>query len=130
MNLMTSTAIVSITGLLILGLCAGYISGLAGIGGGIILVPALVYFFGFSQHQAQGTTLALLLPPIGLPAAWQYYKDGFWDFKVAWVVIAGFVLGSYLGGKFAINVSDQVVRKAFAILMMLVAAKMLFFNPK
>ncbi len=130
MNLMAQSATVSILGLLIIGLCAGYISGLAGIGGGIILVPALVYFFGFSQHQAQGTTLALMLPPIGFLATWQYYKEGFVDFKVALIIILGFILGNYLGGKFSVNVSNLVVRKVFAVLIMIVAIKMFFFNGK
>lgn len=130
MNIMTNSASGSLIGLLILGLCAGYLSGLAGIGGGIILVPALVYFFGFSQHQAQGTTLALMLPPIGFLATWQYYKQGFVDFKVAAIIIIGFVLGNYMGGKLAINVSNQLIRRIFAALMLMVALKMLFFDSK
>lgn len=130
MNLMAQTETFSIIGLLIVGLCAGYISGLAGVGGGIIMVPALVYFFGFSQHQAQGTTLALMLPPIGLLATWQYYKEGYVDIRVAAIIIVGFVLGNYLGGKLAVNVSNQIVRKVFAVLMLVVAIKMLFFTNK
>jgi uncharacterized membrane protein YfcA len=130
MNLTTSADAFPVIGLLILGLCTGYISGLVGIGGGMILVPALVYFFGLSQHQAQGTTLALMLPPIGLLATWQYYKKGSVDIHMAVVIIIGFVLGNYLGGKLAINVSNQAVRKIFAVLMMVVAIKMLFFNSK
>ncbi len=130
MNLMVQSTTVSILGLLVVGLCAGYISGLAGVGGGIILVPALVYFFGFSQHQAQGTTLALMLPPIGFLATWQYYKEGFVDLKVALIIILGFVLGNYLGGKLSVNVSNLMVRKVFAVLIMIVAIKMFFFNGK
>lgn len=130
MDLMTNTTTVSILGLLIIGVFAGYISGLAGIGGGILLVPALVYFFGFSQHQAQGTTLALMLPPIGLLATWQYYKEGYVDIKVAAIIIIGFVLGNYLGGKLAINLSDGILKKIFALLMLLVSIKMLFFSKQ
>lgn len=130
MDLMTNTTTVSILGLLIIGVFAGYISGLAGIGGGILLVPALVYFLGFSEHQAQGTTLALMLPPIGLLATWQYYKEGYVDIKVAAIIIIGFVLGNYLGGKLAINLSDGILKKIFALLMLLVSIKMLFFSKQ
>lgn len=130
MDLMTNTTTVSILGLLIIGVFAGYVSGLAGIGGGILLVPALVYFLGFSEHQAQGTTLALMLPPIGLLATWQYYKEGYVDIKVAAIIIIGFVLGNYLGGKLAINLSDGILKKIFALLMLLVSIKMLFFSKQ
>lgn len=118
----------SILLLLIVGLCAGYIGGLAGVGGGIILVPALVFILGFSQHLAQGTSLAIMLPPIGILAAWQYYEQGEMDVKVALVVIAGYLIGNYLGGKLATNVSDDTLRKVFAVFMLIVSIKMLFFT--
>jgi uncharacterized membrane protein YfcA len=82
---------------LLLGLIAGITSGLIGVGGGIIIVPALVFLFGFSQHEAQGTTLALLVPPIGLLAAWTYYQNGYVDLKVAGYICAGFFLGGLFG---------------------------------
>jgi uncharacterized membrane protein YfcA len=78
---------------LLLGLIAGTMSGLIGIGGGIIIIPVLVFLFGFSQHEAQGTTLALLVPPIGLLAAWTYYQQGYVDLKIAGYICAGFFLG-------------------------------------
>ena len=81
---------------IVLGLVAGILSGLIGIGGGVIIVPALVLLFGMSQHNAQGTTLALLIPPIGILAAWTYYKAGFVDVRVAVLVAVGFFAGSFL----------------------------------
>ena len=82
-----------------LGVLAGIMSGVVGIGGGIILVPALVFVFGLSQHQAQGTTLALLVPPIGFMAAWTYWKQGYVDIRVAALICIGFILGSFFGAK-------------------------------
>lgn len=117
-----------ILGLLITGVVAGYLAGLIGIGGGIIIVPALVYIFGYSQHEAQGTTLALMIPPIGILAAFEYYKKGYVDIKIAIIIIIGFLLGSYLGSKLAISIPDALIRKFFALLMIAIAIKMLFFD--
>lgn len=119
---------VIIIGLLVTGVVAGYLSGLIGIGGGIIIVPALVYIFGYSQHEAQGTTLALMIPPIGILAAMEYYKKGYVDIKIAVIIIVGFLLGSYLGSKLAISIPDDIIRKLFAFLMIAIAIKMLFFD--
>lgn len=115
-----------IIGLIILGLAAGYLSGLVGIGGGIIMVPVLVLMFGFTQHKAQGTTLALLLIPVGIFGVMNYYRAGNVDFKTALLLGAGFVLGSYLGSKTAISLSQDTIRKVFAVLMFVVAVKMFF----
>ena len=82
---------------ILLGLVAGILSGLIGIGGGTIIVPALVLFFGMSQHLAQGTTLALLVPPIGILAAWQYYRQGYVDLHIAGLICLGFVIGGLHG---------------------------------
>ncbi|HEY6082598.1 MAG TPA: sulfite exporter TauE/SafE family protein [Chitinophagaceae bacterium] len=117
-----------IIGLLIVGICAGYLSGLVGVGGGIVIVPALVYIFGYSQHLSQGTTLALMIPPIGIFAAVEYYRKGFVDIRVAAIIIAGFLVGSFLGSKLAIGLPDHTIRKIFAILMIGIAVKMLFFT--
>lgn|SRR5690242_1592811 len=117
-----------IIGLLIVGVCAGYLSGLVGVGGGIVIVPALVYIFGYSQHLSQGTTLALMIPPIGIFAAVEYYRKGFVDIRVAAIIIAGFLVGSFLGSKLAIGLPDHTIRKIFAILMIGIAVKMLFFT--
>src|SRR5437867_13174277 len=99
----------------LLGIAAGMLSGLIGIGGGIIIIPALIFLFGFSQHQAQGTTLALLVPPIGLLAAWTYYQQGYVDLKIAAYICAGFFLGGLLGAKIAIALSSTVLERVFGI---------------
>lgn len=115
-----------IIGLMILGLFAGYLSGMVGIGGGIVMVPVLVLLFGFTQHRAQGTTLALLIFPVGILGVMNYYKTGNVDLKTTLLLCAGFVLGSYLGSKTAIAVSQETLRKVFAFLLVAVAAKMFF----
>jgi hypothetical protein len=112
--------------LLLLGLVAGVLSGLIGIGGGIVIVPTLVLLFGLSQHTAQGTTLALMVPPIGLLAAWTYYKGGFVDLKMAAFICVGFLLGGLLGAKFAVAIPDQLLKKIFGVVLFLVSLKMVF----
>ncbi len=113
---------------LFLGLIAGIISGLIGIGGGVIIVPALIFMFGLSQHQAQGTTLALLVPPIGLLAAWTYYKQGYVDLRIALFVCLGFFLGGLFGAKIATSLSSEVLEKVFGIALLLIALKMIFIK--
>ncbi len=111
---------------LALGLFAGVVSGLVGIGGGIVIVPAFVLFLGMSQHLAQGTTLALMVPPIGILAAWTYYKQGYVDVRIAVLVCVGFVLGGLLGAKFAVGLSNKVLQKVFGSILLLVSMKMIF----
>ena len=111
---------------LLLGLVAGIYSGLIGIGGGTIIVPALVFLFGLSQHQAQGTTLALLVPPIGLLAAWTYYKQGYVDFRIAALICVGFFIGGLIGAKFAAKLSNVTLERVFGVALLLIALKMLF----
>jgi uncharacterized protein len=111
---------------LLLGLAAGILSGLVGIGGGILIVPALVFLFGFSQQQAQGTTLALLVPPIGILAAWTYYKHGFVDIKVAALIAAGFIIGSLLGARFVTGLPNSTLEKVFGTFLVLIGLKMIF----
>ncbi|ERT05803.1 sulfite exporter TauE/SafE family protein [Lyngbya aestuarii BL J] len=110
---------------LMLGLATGTISGLIGIGGGVLLTPALVYFFGFSQHYAQGTTLALLVPPIGLLAAWTYYQEGYVNIKVALLICIGFFLGGFLGGKLAGLIPELYLKRIFGVAMLIVGFKMI-----
>ncbi len=110
----------------LLGLAAGTLSGLIGIGGGVIIVPALVLLFGFSQHQAQGTTLALMVPPIGLPAAWAYYKHGAVNFEVALLVCVGFFIGGFFGAKLATGMSNAMLERVFGTALLVIALKMLF----
>lgn len=115
-------------GLLLLGLIAGSFSGLIGIGGGVIIVPALVLIFGFSQQVAQGTTLALLVPPIGLLAVADYYKKGYVDIKAAIIIAIGFIIGSVVGAKFAINLSEQTLRRIFSAVVVVIGIRMFFFK--
>ncbi|HVA97025.1 MAG TPA: TSUP family transporter [Candidatus Acidoferrales bacterium] len=117
-----------IVGILLLGLLAGVASGLVGIGGGIIIVPALIYLFGLTQKVAQGTTLALLLPPVGLLAVLAYYKQGYVDIKIALFLAIGFLVGGWLGAKFATNLSSLWLERIFGFSVLLIAIKMLFFK--
>ncbi len=109
-----------------IGIITGIMAGLLGIGGAIIMIPALVYFLGFSQQMAQGTSLAVMLPPIGIIAAFNYYKAGQVNFKFALIVAVAFIVGSYFGSKIALNLPQPLLKKIFGVLLLLVAAKMLF----
>ncbi len=109
---------------IVLGLLAGILSGVVGIGGGIIIVPALVFVFGMSQLEAQGTTLAVLIPPIGLLAAWSYYTRGFVNVKLALLIIAGFIVGGWIGGRIAVDLPNAVLQKIFGVVLLLVSIKM------
>jgi len=110
---------------LLVGLLGGVISGMLGIGGGIVMVPALAFLFGLGQHQAQGTTLALMVPPIGLLAAWTYYKAGFVDLKIAAFVCLGFFLGGLVGAKLVVGLPDTLLRKIFGVALLIIAIKMI-----
>ncbi len=112
--------------LFLLGITAGSLSGLIGIGGGVIIVPALIFLFGLSQHQAQGTTLALLVPPIGILGAWVYYKQGYVDLRIAAVICIGFFLGSMFGAKLATSLSNILLQRIFGIALLLISLKMIF----
>ncbi len=120
--------IATLLGLLLLGVAAGMLSSMVGIGGGILIVPVLVYFFAMSQKSAQGTSLALLLPPVGIFAVINYYKAGFVDLKVAGVLIVAFVAGSFLGSKIVLDLPDNIIKKVFGVFLLLVSLKYLFFD--
>jgi uncharacterized protein len=122
---MTTQTIIVI---LIVGLAAGVLSGMVGVGGGIIIVPALVFFLGFTQHQAQGTSLGLLLLPVGILAVMNYYKQGYIDIKVVLIMAAAFVVGGYIGSKISIGLSQDVLKKVFAVVLIFISAKILFFD--
>ena len=122
---MTLTTIII---LILIGLAAGFLSGLVGIGGGVIIVPALVILLGFSQKLAQGTSLGILLLPVGILAVVQYYKQGYLNVNYVAIVAVAFVLCGFLGSKLALSLSDEKMKKIFAIVMMLIAIKMLFFD--
>jgi uncharacterized protein len=111
--------------LIMIGIFTGVMAGLLGIGGAIIMTPALIFFMGFSQQTAQGTSLAVMLPPIGIIAAYNYYKAGHVDIKFALILAAAFLFGSFFGSKLALNVPQAALKKIFGVLLLLVAAKML-----
>lgn len=117
---------INIIACLIIGLLAGIMSGLIGIGGGLLVVPVLVYLFGFSQHQAQGTTLAMMVPPIGILAAWTYYKHGYVDLKVAALICLGFFIGGLFGARLATSLPGNILQKIFGVAFLIAALKMIF----
>ena len=115
--------------LICIGLVAGFLSGMIGIGGGIIIVPALVYLLGISQQSAQGTSIALMLPPIGVLAAMNYYKAGSLYVKYALIIAVTFIGGGYLGSKMSLAYfSEAAMKKVFGIILMVVSIKMIFFS--
>ena len=111
-----------------LGVMAGILSGLIGIGGGIIIVPFLVLFFGFSQKLAQGTTLALMLPPLGVFAAWAYYRHGFIDVRAAMFICLGFLAGSIMGADLALHLPTVVLTRVFGVVLIAIGIRMLFLG--
>ena len=113
--------------LLSLGLSVGALSGLIGIGGGVLVTPALIFIFGFSQQQAQGTTLAMLVPPIGILGAWTYYQQGQVNIQAAGLICLGFVLGGLVGAQLATGLSDILLRRIFGTAMVAIGTRMLSF---
>ena len=119
--------------LVCIGVAAGIMSGFIGVGGGIIIVPALVYFLGLTQHQAQGTSLLLMLPPIGIMAVYNYHKYGQLDSKMmiyAGIMIVTFVIGGYIGSKLSLKLSPELVKFIFGFIMLYVAIKMIINGSK
>ncbi len=111
--------------LLIIGTFTGVMAGLLGIGGGLVVIPALIIFMGMTQQEAQGTSLAMMLPPIGIIAAYNYYKAGHVDIKIALILALMFIVGSYFGSKLAIKLPQETLKKIFGVFLLLVAIKML-----
>jgi uncharacterized membrane protein YfcA len=101
-------------------------AGMFGVGGAIVVIPALIFILGLSQHQAQGTSLAFMIPPVGILAALNYWKAGYVNWKFALVLAITFALGAYLGSQFSIGISDKVLQKIFGGLLLLIAVKMIF----
>ena len=102
---------------LIVGGITGIFGGVFGLGGGIIIIPVLVYFFKMNQHQAQGTTLAALVPPIGLLAAIKYYQAGHVNVKIAALIAVGFFVGGYFGADIAQRISEPMLKRYFGIFL-------------
>ncbi len=111
--------------LIAVGLATGVLSGLVGIGGGVIIVPILVFFFGFSQHTAQGTSVAMLLPPIGFLAAWTYWQQGFIDVRTAALLAVGFFIGGLIGAKIATVLSPLWLQRVFGVVMLVISIHMI-----
>ena len=111
--------------LIMIGLTAGILSGLVGVGGGIIVVPALVFFLGFSQQQAQGTSLGLLLLPVGILAVINYYNKGHIDIRVVGIMAVSFIIGGWLGSKWAVSLPEITVKSIFAVILFYSAFKMM-----
>lgn len=111
--------------MLIIGFAAGILSGLMGVGGGLIMVPALVLFVGFTQHQAQGTALFALLPPVALLSAYTYYKAGHVDLRMGLFLAVGLFVGGLVGAKLAVYLPAHVLKKMFALLLIVAAINML-----
>lgn len=110
--------------LILAGFLAGFIGGTLGVGGGIVMVPALVFLLGLSQHEAQGTSLAAMLAPVGILAAINYYREGYINIKYALVLTLVFFIGSYFGSKLAIFMPEKMLKQVFGVLMILVGIKM------
>ncbi len=112
--------------LIIIGVFAGFLSGSMGIGGGIIIVPALIFFFGISQHEAQGTSLGILVFPVAIAGAYNYYKEGYINTKFVFIILFAFLVGGYFGSLLSVNLPDKVLKKVFGILILLIGIKMVF----
>lgn len=121
-------SIAFVIGILLVGLLAGFMSSLVGIGGGIIIVPALVLIFGLNQKEAQGTSLLMLSLPVAFIGAYNYYKTGYSNWKIALMLAATFVIGGYLGSKVALDLNMSIIKKIFAVFMIVIAIKYLFFD--
>lgn len=114
--------------LVTIGLMAGMLSGMVGVGGGIIVVPALVFFLGFTQKQAQGTSLALLALPVVILAALNYYNQGLVELRVVLVMAIAFIVGGFFGSKIALSVPEEILKRFFAVILFYTGFKMLGFD--
>ena len=114
--------------LILIGLAAGMLSGLVGVGGGIIMVPLFVVFIGITQHNAQGMSLAVMLPPVTFFAVYNYHKAGAIDWKMALIVSVVFIIGGYLGSKLALKIDQHTLKKIFGVMMLIAAIKLIFFS--
>lgn len=111
-----------------IGLIGGILGGMTGLGGGVIIIPMLVYFMGMSQQTAQGTNLFMMLPPIGIMATYSYYKAGYVDIKFAIILMIAFIAGSYLSSLFAVSIPEKMMRKIFGVMLLAISIKMIFWK--
>ena len=111
---------------LLVGVIVGVVSGIVGIGGGVLFIPALIWLFGMDQHKAQGTSLGALLAPVGIFAFLEYYRKGHADLKIALLLAGGFLVGGYFGAVVAQHVPELWLRRIFAIMMVVIGARMFF----
>ena len=111
--------------LMVIGLIAGFVGGTMGVGGGIVMVPALIFVLGFTQHQAQGTSLATMVLPIGILGVVNYYKEGYVNFRFAFILAITFIIGSYLGSKLAVHMPDKMLKQIFGGLIIIVGARLI-----
>jgi uncharacterized membrane protein YfcA len=114
----------------IIGLAAGIFGGLLGLGGAIIMIPAMVMFLGYSQQMAQGTALIMMVLPVGALAAYQYYENGYVDIKAALIMAVFFFVGGYFGARFATHIPQELMKKVFAVMLLILALKMLFLDKR
>lgn len=114
--------------LIVIGLLAGMFSGLLGVGGGVIMIPLMVFALGFTQHEAQGTSLAVLAVPVTLIAAYNYYEAGHVNWKYAAVIAVTFVVGAYFGSKFAVSIDQALLKKIFGFVLIVVALRLIFWK--
>ncbi|GAA4277906.1 sulfite exporter TauE/SafE family protein [Aquimarina mytili] len=112
--------------LILIGLLAGFFSGTLGIGGSVVMIPLMILWVNFSQHEAQGTSLAVLAVPVTLLAAYNYYQEGYVNWKYAAIIAVTFIIGGYLGSKLAISINQALLKKIFGGVLLLVAIKMIF----
>jgi uncharacterized membrane protein YfcA len=111
--------------LVLIGVLAGILSGLVGVGGGVVMVPLLVLLLGYNQHQAQGTSLAVLVVPVTAVAVYTYHKEGFIDWRYVGIIAFFFVVGGYFGSKIAVGLDQKILKKVFGFILLLIAGKML-----
>lgn len=116
----------TIFSLIIVGLIAGFLSGILGVGGGVVMVPLMILLLGFSQHEAQGTSLAVLAVPVTLAAAYNYYQDGSLNWRYALVMASMFVIGGYLGSKLAISIDEKLLKRIFGAVLVILGLRMVF----
>jgi len=117
-------SVFTILSLIVVGLLAGFLSGILGVGGGVVMVPLMIFLLGFSQHEAQGTSLAVLAVPVTLAAAYNYYQDGSLNWKYALVMAGMFVVGGYLGSKLAISIDEKLLKKIFGGVLVILGFRM------